>query len=71
MDLSAVAASPGVAAVMAAKDVPGVNDVGPAFPGDPIFADGLVEYHGQSIFAVAADIHDAGARGRGQGGHRV
>jgi xanthine dehydrogenase large subunit len=55
MDLSAVAASPGVAAVMTAKDVPGVNDVGPAFPGDPIFADGLVEYAGQSIFAVAAD----------------
>ncbi len=54
MDLSAVVASPGVAAVMTAKDVPGVNDVGPAFMGDPIFADGLVEYHGQSIFAVAA-----------------
>ncbi len=54
MDLSAVAASPGVAAVMSARNVPGVNDVGPAFMGDPIFADGLVEYHGQSIFAVAA-----------------
>ena len=54
IDLSAVAATPGVAAAMAAKDVPGVNDVGPAFMGDPIFADGLVEYHGQSIFAVAA-----------------
>jgi xanthine dehydrogenase large subunit len=54
IDLSAVIAAPGVAAVMTAKDVPGVNDVGPAFLGDPIFADGLVEYHGQSIFAVAA-----------------
>jgi xanthine dehydrogenase large subunit len=54
IDLSAVAASPGVAAVMTAKDIPGVNDVGPAVIGDPIFADGLVEYHGQSIFAVAA-----------------
>src|SRR5215207_646855 len=54
MDLTAVEASTGVAAVMTAKDVPGVNDVGPAFMGDPIFADGLVEYHGQSIFAVAA-----------------
>ena len=39
---------------MTAGDVPGVNDVGPAFPGDPIFADGLVEYRGQSLFAVAA-----------------
>jgi xanthine dehydrogenase large subunit len=46
---------PGVAAVATADDVPGVNDVGPAFPGDPIFADGLVEYCGQSLFAVAAD----------------
>ena len=54
MDLSAVIATPGVVAVMTAKDVPGVNDVGPAFPGDPIFADGLVEYHGQSLFGVAA-----------------
>ncbi|MFL5256153.1 MAG: xanthine dehydrogenase molybdopterin binding subunit [Rhodopila sp.] len=54
IDLSAVAASPGVVAVMTAKDVPGVHDVGPAFLGDPIFADELVEYHGQSIFAVAA-----------------
>ena len=54
MDLSAVVATPGVAAVMTARDVPGVNDVGPAFMGDPIFADSLVEYHGQSLFAVAA-----------------
>ncbi len=54
IDLSAVAATPGVATVMTSQDVPGVNDVGPAFMGDPIFADGLVEYHGQSIFGVAA-----------------
>jgi xanthine dehydrogenase large subunit len=54
IDLSAVIATPGVTAVMTAKDVPGVNDVGPAFLGDPVFADGLVEYHGQSIFGVAA-----------------
>ncbi len=51
---------------MTAADIPGVNDVGPAFPGDPIFADGLVEYHGQSIFAVAADSDRAGARRRGE-----
>jgi xanthine dehydrogenase large subunit len=61
MDLTAVLASPGVVAAMTAADVPGVNDVGPAFMGDPIFADGLVEYHGQSIFAVAASSM-AGAR---------
>ncbi len=55
LDVSEVASMPGVAAVTTAADIPGVNDVGPAFPGDPIFADGLVEYCGQSLFAVAAD----------------
>jgi xanthine dehydrogenase large subunit len=54
LDVTAVTSMPGIAAVMTAADIPGINDVGPAFPGDPIFADGLVEYHGQSIFAVAA-----------------
>jgi xanthine dehydrogenase large subunit len=54
LDVSEVAAAARVAAVMTAADIPGVNDVGPAFPGDPIFADGLVEYHGQALFAVAA-----------------
>ena len=54
LDVSGVRACPGVAAVMTAADIPGVNDVGPAFPGDPIFAEGLVEYAGQSVFAVAA-----------------
>jgi xanthine dehydrogenase large subunit len=65
LDVSAVAAAPGVHAVMTARDVPGVNDVGPAMPGDPIFADGLVEYHGQSIFAVAAESLDAARRAAG------
>jgi xanthine dehydrogenase large subunit len=54
LDVSAVGTMPGVVAVMTAADIPGVNDVGPAFLGDPIFADGLVEYRGQSMFAVAA-----------------
>ncbi len=54
MDVSAVATAAGVAAVMVAADIPGVNDVGPAFMGDPIFAEDLVDYHGQSLFAVAA-----------------
>ncbi len=46
---------PGVAAVLTAKDVPGKNDVAPVFAGDPIFADGLVQYAGQSVLAVVAD----------------
>ena len=55
LDLAPVAASAGVVAILTAADVPGVNDVGPVFPGDPIFTDELVTYAGQSLFAVAAD----------------
>ncbi len=53
-DLSAVAVAPGVVAVITAEDVPGVNDIGPSLPGDPIFAEDITEYHGQALFAVAA-----------------
>ncbi|MEI9886457.1 MAG: xanthine dehydrogenase molybdopterin binding subunit [Rhizomicrobium sp.] len=55
MDLSAVRAAPGVIAVFTARDIPGKNDVGPVVHDDPIFADGLVQYAGQSLFAVAAE----------------
>jgi xanthine dehydrogenase large subunit len=55
LDVSAVRAAPGVAAVLTARDVPGVNDVSPFAGDDPMFADGLVEYYGQSLFAVAAE----------------
>jgi xanthine dehydrogenase large subunit len=54
LDVAPARALLGDAAVATAADVPGVNDVGPVFRGDPIFADGLVEYCGQSLFAVAA-----------------
>ena len=53
-DLSAVAGAPGVVAVITAADVPGVNDIGPSLPGDPIFAKDITEFHGQALFAVAA-----------------
>lgn len=62
LDLSKVRSAPGVVAAIAAKDVPGVNDVGPVKKDDPIFADGLVQYRGQSIFAVAATSVDAARR---------
>jgi xanthine dehydrogenase large subunit len=54
MDLARVHAAPGVVAVVMARDVPGVNDVGPVLPGDPLLADGVVEYAGQALFTVAA-----------------
>jgi len=55
MDLSAVRAAKGVACVLSAEDIPGHNDVSPFAGDDPLFADGLVEYVGQPIFAVAAN----------------
>lgn len=54
MDLTAVAAAPGVVAVMCADDILGVNDCGPVVHDDPIFAIDEVCYVGQSVFAVAA-----------------
>jgi xanthine dehydrogenase large subunit len=62
LGLEKVRSQPGVAIILTAKDVPGANDVSPFAGDDPVFADGLVEYHGQSLFAVAADTM-AQARG--------
>jgi xanthine dehydrogenase large subunit len=55
LDTSPAAASPGVAAVMAARDLPAAKDIGAVLPGDPVFADGEVTYCGQALFAVAAE----------------
>lgn len=46
---------PGVAIAITAKDVPGQLDIGAVMPGDPLLADGKVEYIGQPVIAVAAD----------------
>ncbi|MCW8154637.1 xanthine dehydrogenase molybdopterin binding subunit [Stutzerimonas stutzeri] len=46
---------PGVAIAITAKDVPGQLDIGAVLPGDPLLADGKVEYIGQPVIAVAAD----------------
>ncbi|HEY8009563.1 MAG TPA: xanthine dehydrogenase molybdopterin binding subunit [Rudaea sp.] len=62
MDLSAVLAAPGVVAVVRAGDVPGENNYGGIVHDDPIFADGLVQYAGQTLFAVAATSYNAARR---------
>ena len=54
MDLDAVRAAPGVVAVLTAADIPGENNHGPVVHDDPIFAVDVVEYAGQSLFAVIA-----------------
>ena len=58
MDLGAVLNAPGVVDVMSAAEIPGANNCGPVIADDPIFAPGLVEYVGQSVFAVAAETVD-------------
>ena len=58
LDVSAVRRAPGVVAVLTAADIPGRNDVSPIAGDDPMFADGLVQYVGQSLFAVAAETVD-------------
>ena len=55
LDFSGARSAPGVVDIITAKDIPGVNNHGPILADDPIFADGIVEYVGQSIFAVIAD----------------
>jgi xanthine dehydrogenase large subunit len=62
IDLEQVAASRGVAAVLTAADIPGLNDCGPIIHDDPILADGLVQYVGQPVFIVVADSHDNARR---------
>ena len=62
MDLSAVRAYPGVAAVLTHSDIPGANNYGGIVHDDPLLADGLVQYHGQPVFLVLADSHHTARR---------
>ncbi len=62
IDLDAVRNCPGVVAVFTYRDIPGVNDCSPSIGGDPILAEEEIEFHGQVIFAVAAETRDAARR---------
>lgn len=62
VDLSMVRQAPGVVAVLTAKDIPGENDVGPVIHDDPVFAENVVEFLGQSLFAVAAETREEARR---------
>lgn len=63
LDLSDVIAAKGVVGVLTAEDIPGHNDVSPTGKhDDPVFAEKLVEFHGQPIFAVIAETRDAARR---------
>jgi xanthine dehydrogenase large subunit len=62
MDLSAVAAAPGVVAVLTAADLPFANDVSPSNHDEPLLSDGSVHYVGQPVFLVVAASHLAARR---------
>ncbi|MGA1268533.1 MAG: xanthine dehydrogenase molybdopterin binding subunit [Gemmobacter sp.] len=59
LDLSAVRASDGVVAVMAAGDLARPADVSPSAHDEPLLAEGRVHYAGQPVFVVAATSHRA------------
>ncbi|HEX2525646.1 MAG TPA: xanthine dehydrogenase molybdopterin binding subunit [Geminicoccus sp.] len=59
MDLSRVAAAPGVVAVLTGADIPGSNQIGPVLLDEPALAQHTVEYAGQAMFAVAATSYQA------------
>ena len=59
IDLEPVLAAPGVVDTLVAGDIPGDNNFGPVVADDPILVDGLAEYAGHPLFAVAATTVDA------------
>ncbi|PUA33567.1 MAG: aldehyde oxidase [Zestosphaera tikiterensis] len=54
---------PGVKAVITAKDIPGVNQVGYALPDQPLLAEGKVRYVGEVVALVVAEDYDTAFKG--------
>ena len=59
LDLGAARAMPGVVAVLGPADVPGENDIAPIGRGEPLFAEGAVQFAGQPLAMVLATTRDA------------
>lgn len=49
---------PGVHAILCAKDIPGVNQMGPVVKDEPCLADGEVMFVGQALFLIAAETNE-------------
>jgi xanthine dehydrogenase large subunit len=58
VDLSEARAMDGVRGIATAADIPGHNDIGPIFEGEPVLADGIADYAGAPVVAVAANTYD-------------
>ena len=60
IDLVAVRAAPGVVCVLTANDIPGPNDIASTGQNDdPVFADKIIMFHGQPLFAVVGETREA------------
>ena len=60
IDVSAARAAAGVFGVVTATDIPGHNDIGPIFDGEPVLASGIVDYAGAPVVAIGAETYDQG-----------
>jgi xanthine dehydrogenase large subunit len=58
IDTSRALKASGVVSIITAADVPGKNDIAPIASNEPLFADGLVQYAGQPVAAIAAETRD-------------
>ncbi len=59
VDISQAGMAAGVHAILTEKDIPGINNTGPARHDEPLFAIDEVHFHGQVIAAVIGDSLEA------------
>jgi xanthine dehydrogenase molybdopterin binding subunit/xanthine dehydrogenase small subunit len=59
VDVSKAIAAPGVATILTATDIPGLNNTGPARHDEPLFATDEILFHGQLIAAVIGESLEA------------
>jgi xanthine dehydrogenase large subunit len=64
LDMSAAQRSPGVVAVLTARDIPGENQIGSKIPDEPLLPDSEVCYVGQPIAIVVGENERAASAGR-------
>ena len=60
IDVTRAREAAGVAGVVTAGDIPGHNDVGPIFDGEPVLAKDIVDYVGAPVVAIGAATYDQG-----------
>lgn len=65
IDVTAARSAPGVHGVVTAADIPGHNDIGPIFEGEPVLASGVADYAGAPVVAIAAETFDLGLAAAG------